>query len=213
VESVDEDPVESFRGQYLNIWAPPMARLLGRDEPLVAEEVWAGLADVLAQAGPGPLVVAVEDYFGLGAAVGVAAWEADGSRVLVWGGTFPARAAAVLWAVQVAESRRGSAALCGASLASWASTAVDTGNVVFDAVGLAQTRTALPALRDLMAERRLCHDGGVALAGQATTMLVVPGAAGLSLSPRCPRSDLVRAVAWAAQRLVEAGSVQEFRVL
>ena len=89
VEDADDDPVESFRGQYLDIWTPPTARLVGRDEPLVGVEVWAAAGDVHAAPGSGPLVVALEDYFGLGAAVGVAAWAEDGERILVWGGTVP----------------------------------------------------------------------------------------------------------------------------
>jgi len=214
VEDVEEDPVESFRGQYLNIWTPPTARLVGRDEPLVGVEVWAGCADVQASPGSGPLAVAIEDYFGLGAAVGVAAWTDDGERVLVWGGTFPGRGAALAWAERMVEQRPGSAGLCGASLLAWAQAALAPSSpLVLDGVGLAQTRGALAGMRDLIAERRLVHDAGWALTNQATSVLVVPGTAGLAISPRSPRSDLLRAVAWAAQRLVDAGTVQPFRVL
>ena len=213
-EDVDDDPVESFRGQYLNIWTPPTARLIGRDEPLVGAEVWDGCADVHVAPSSGPLVVALEDYFGLGAAVGVAAWAEDGERVLVWGGTFPGRSAALSWAERMVEERPGSAGLCGASLLAWAQAAQSPeSRLVLDGVGLSQTRAALAGMRDLIAGRRLVHDAGWALTNQATSALVVPGTAGLAISPRSPRSDLLRAVAWAAQRLVDSGAVAPFRVM
>jgi len=215
VEDVDDDPVESFPGQYLNIWTPPTARLVGRDEPLVGVEVWQGCGDVNAAPAAGPLVVAIEDYFGLGAAVGVAAWdELTDGRVLVWGGTFPGRAAALAWAERMVEQRPGSAGLCGASLLAWAQAALaPSSQLVLEGVGIAQTRGALAGMRDLIAARRLVHDAGWALTNQATSVLVVPGVAGLAISPRSPRSDLLRAVAWAAQRLVDTGTVQPFRVI
>lgn len=46
------------------------------------------------------------------------------------------------------------------------------------------------------------HDGGDDLAGQVIAALVTPTAAGLILSSRCPRADLVRAVGWAVAALV-----------
>jgi hypothetical protein len=191
-DDIDDDPVEAFRSQFMNVWAPPSARLLGRDEPLVTESVWDGCVDLSAAPGTGPLVVALEDYFGLGAAVGCAAWDASGSRALVWGQVFPSRALAHAWAMTATETTQPP--------------------VIFDPVGLTQMRAALPAMRDLIAEGRLAHDGGSSLSMQVTGALVVPGAAGLSLSPRGGRSDLLRAVAWATQRLVSAG-MAPFRVM
>ena len=96
----------------------------------------------------------------------------------------------------------------------WAQAALSpSSRLVLDGVGLAQTRGALAGVRDLISARRLVHDGGWALTNQATSVLVVPGIAGLAVSPRSPRSDLLRAVAWAAQRLVDNGTVTPFRVM
>jgi hypothetical protein len=100
-------------------------------------------------------------------------------------------------------------------LAGWAASAGSPDSrLYFDSAGLAQSRTALPALRELVGSGGLVHDGGAALSAQVCNALVVPGAAGLSLSPRCPRSDLLRAVAWAAQRLTDSGAAAApFRVM
>jgi hypothetical protein len=91
--------------------------------------------------------------------------------------------------------------LAGASLAG------DPGlaGLVVESVGTGQTRVALPLLRQLLTDGRLVHDGGHELAGQVAGMRVVPGReGGLSVSSRSGRSDLVRAVAWAAAGLVQA---------
>jgi hypothetical protein len=215
VEDIDEDPVESFRSQYLNLWIPPAARLRGRDEPLLSEASWDAAADVLAEPGPGPLAVAVEDFFGLGASVGCAAFTNDGSsRVLVWGAMFPSRLLALDHAAATALSRDGSSLLVGASLSSWAAAAlIEEPALTVEPVGLAQTRSALPALRDLLARRELAHDGGGVLSSQAVECLVIPGAAGLAVSPRSPRSDCIRAVGWAAQKLVDGGASAPFEIL
>jgi hypothetical protein len=112
------------------------------------------------------------------------------------------------------EQRPGSAGLCGASLLAWGQASLSASSALnLDGVGLAQTRGALAGMRDLIAARRLVHDAGWALTNQATSVLVVPGTAGLAISPRSPRSDLLRAVAWAAQRLTDSGTVAPFRVL
>ena len=147
--------------------------------------------------------------------MGAAAFASDGSsRVLVWGAMFPSRLLALDFAASTALSRDGSSLLVGATLASWAAAAlVEEPALTVEPVGLAQTRSALPSVRDLLARRELVHDGGGVLSSQAVECLVIPGAAGLAVSPRSPRSDCVRAVAWAAQRLVDGGSTTPFEIL
>ena len=68
-------------------------------------------------------------------------------------------------------------------------------------------------MRDLIARGALVHDGSVALTTQATDALVIPGSAGLVISPRSPRTDLLRATAWAAHRLATEGSAVPFAIL
>ena len=90
----------------------------GRDEPLLSPDLWADAADLTACAPPGPVVVAIEDWYGLGAAAVVAA-PLPGGRVLVWGETFADRADALAWAdheLHTDESRGGSELVVGASL-------------------------------------------------------------------------------------------------
>jgi hypothetical protein len=66
-----------------------------------------------------------------------------------------------------------------------------------------QTRTALPQLRELVAQGRLVHDGGTELAAQVEALRVVESTGGgLSVSTRSGRSDLVRAAAWAVAAAV-----------
>ena len=108
----EQDPLESFRSQWLNQW--PTTRRHGPGEPLLGEGVWDGLADLQTMA-TGPLVVAVEDRTGLGAAV-AAAGPVDGGRILVWGRTFPGRQHAVSWASLLVERRAGCRLLVGPSL-------------------------------------------------------------------------------------------------
>jgi len=202
-ESVDPDepdPVESFRAQYLNQWPVRREALSSRDERLDRDQVWAGAADLTVPVPAGGLVLAVEDFYGRGAAAGVAAQLPDG-RVLVFGGLHASRSAACGWVRFLYETHPGSRVLAGASLAADAGLAgLDVGSA-----GTAQTRVALPLLRQLLADRRLVHDGGSELAGQVSGARVSPGReGGLFVSPRSGRHDLVRCVAWAAAALVQA---------
>lgn len=59
------------------------------------------------------------------------------------------------------------------------------------------TKTALPLMRELVAQRRLRHDGDTELASQVASLLVTETSGGLTVSTRSGRSDLVRAAAWA----------------
>ena len=74
----EPDPVASFRAQWLNQWPAVKADPAGPTEPLLPDGVWAGLADEALDAAGGGVWVALEDDFGLGAAVACARRLADG---------------------------------------------------------------------------------------------------------------------------------------
>jgi hypothetical protein len=196
----EDDPVESFRSQYLNIW-PARRVAVAADDVLVAREVWAAAADLTVPIPAGGLVVAVEDWFGHGAAA-AAAGVLDDGRVLVFGGLFAGRVAACGWAEWLVGSHPGSRVLVGASLAG--DPAVLQIGVVAESFGTTQTASALTAVRELLGSGRLVHDGASELAEQVGAIRVRPGAGGLLVSPRSGRSDLARCAAWAATEAVKA---------
>jgi hypothetical protein len=177
----------------------------GRAEPLLADGAWECVADLGVGRPSAATVLAVEDYYGRGAAVAAAATNGDG-RVQVWGSLHASRADAMAVLTVLAKERPGSRLLVGASLAGDA--AIPTALVFsVDAMSTADTKTGLPLLRELVAQRRLTHDGGAELAAQVAGLLVLEAPGGLSVSSRSARSDLVRAVAWASAAAV--GSTTE----
>lgn len=207
VESEDDDPVESFRAQYLNIWTPPTRRLRLRDEPLVSAAAWDASADLTARPTPGSLVVAVEDYYGLGAAAAAASPVLGDplARFVVWGELFPNRAGAIEWAAALAAADPGAIGLVGGSLAAYAAPLLQAaGAPTFEPTGLAQTRVALPMVRHLLTADRVRHSGGATLSDQAKGAVVIASPTGLGMSPRSMRSDLIRAASWALYRATTA---------
>jgi hypothetical protein len=192
----EDDPLESFRSQWLNAWPQTRVRAVStsRDEPLLERDVWDAAAD-LTVVPAGPLVLALEDFYGRGAA-GAAAGRLDDGTVFVWGRPFTRRVDAARWLATLADAHPGSRLLFGASLDGDPDLA-DIGVDERVSAGSAQTRAALPLVRELTAAGRLRHDGGPQLAGQVVGMQVVPGVAGLNVSPRSGRSDLARCAAWA----------------
>jgi hypothetical protein len=163
--------------------------------PLLEEGHWAGLVD-LGQVPAGPLVLGLEDWFGMGAATAVAGRLADG-RLFTWGRTFPRRSEACTWAGGILEAHPNSTLVFGASLE------VDPDVAALpvelrEKAGQAETRSALPLLRELVAAGRLVHDGGQELTGQVEACRVVESrTGGLQITPGPARSDLLRAAAWA----------------
>jgi hypothetical protein len=197
----EDDPVESFRAQFLNIW--PTRRLVSthRDEPLLSAEEWLPLGDLHAAPAAGaPLVVALEDWYGLGAAAAAATVLPDG-RVLVWGGIHASRSEALAWCAWVIGAREGCQLLLGASMDQETASQAVPGVEVCPR-GSSDTRSALPLLRSLARAQRLAHAEDPALTAQATSVRVVPaGSGGLALPHRGMRSDLLRAAAWAVQQV------------
>lgn len=195
-EDPDEpDPIEAFRTQWLNIW--PARRAVAADEriePLVDEAAWRDLAD-LTLAPAGQLSLALEDYFGRGAGAAAAVELLDG-RVFVWGRRFERRVEASEWLALLAAAHPGSSLVLGASMSPDDVAGME---VALERAGPSTTRVALPRLRDLVAERRLVHDGGADLTGQLAGLRVVRGVNGLTVWPHSPRADLARAAAWAVE--------------
>ena len=74
----EPDPVQSFRAQWLNQWPTRQARPQGKTVPLLDTALWAELERELAPDDDCPVWLAVEDDYGLGAAVAAVASRADG---------------------------------------------------------------------------------------------------------------------------------------
>lgn len=185
----EDDPIESFRAQYLNIWPVRSGPRLG--ERLVADGVW----EQLRQDGissDGPVWVAVEDNYGDGAAVAVVArlgagrFEIDGWCCDTW-------AEALDSARAVCEWRDGSKLIVG--------------QAIFQRIpdvrprparaGSTETRTGLALLRELVRTGAVIHDETPELdeqVGQARVRAVASGGLAL-ISSR--RADIVRAAVWA----------------
>jgi len=190
----DENPIESFRSQFLNVW--PVRRLLvaSRPEPLVSGDMWAGFGDVAAEPPAGPAVVAVEDFYGAGAAVAVAVGTDVG--VFVWAECFAGRADAYGYAAHA--YRPGGRVLVGASLPAAELAELLPAGTPVERRTTTDTAAALPLLRSLVGEGRVRHAGSPALAQQVASVGLVPTAAGgLAVASRGNRADALRAASWA----------------
>jgi hypothetical protein len=183
----DSGPGDAFITQTMNRW-PAGAYTRDGIVPLVDAEVWARAADLTAHP-TGPLIVAVDDRMGVGAAAAAAGMSDDG-RVIVWGQLFRNRALAANWAALLAESRPGSRVVVGAVL---------VGDDAFPAaakVSTADAAAAWPKLRELLAAGMLAHDGGTELSTQIVAVKVAERTGGLGVISRS-RSDLARCASWA----------------
>ncbi len=195
----DPDPVGSVRAQWLNQWPQDVEAPPHPDEVLATDEQWAALLDTTAAPAPGsPVMVAVEDDWGRGAAAAAAALCADG-RVVVGGWRFSTLREAVDWAEDTAGED--GILLAGASLTGTKDTPADPElegvDLPTEPAGGVETRDGLPQLRTLVRGGRLAHDGGQDVSravlaarvrvSKAGTMLVDPDA-------------LLRCVVWAVHR-------------
>jgi hypothetical protein len=195
VDPDEPDPLASFRSQWLNIWPPRIVASSGREQPLLQEGDWPGLVEY-GLVPPGELVLGLEDWYGQGAAAGVAGRLPDG-RLFVWGTLHSRRSEAAAWLTGLAGTHPGSRLVVGASLEH----DPDAAAIPVEArelAGQTETRQALPLLRELVAAGRLAHDGGADLSGQVEGCRVVESrAGGLAVAPGPARTDLLRAAAWA----------------
>jgi len=194
----EDDALESFRSQFLNVW--PRRDLLSstKTEPLADRNSWAHAADIYA-APPHdvPITVAIEDYFGLGAA-GAAVCEMEDGRLLIWGGLFASRSDAYAWGAFTIGTRPNSRVTVGASLEPEEAALAMPRAVEIERAGTSQTTAALPLMRSLLRAGRLAHSGDDDLAAQVRSVQLVPtSSGGLGVAHRGIRSDLLRAAAWA----------------
>ena len=193
IEDPEEpDPQESFRAQWLNQWPRKLSEPKGNTEPLLAEGLWASLA-VPGPAATGPLFVAIEDDYGLGAAVAACRRTEDG-RLEVDGwlrGDWDSALADLERLVEVAPIRR---LLVGASLldrlrSPWRGKAQPCTST--------DTRNGLATLRDLALNGGLVHDTTTLELDETLALAVVREApSGLFLLAKGP-THLVRALVWA----------------
>jgi hypothetical protein len=187
----EADPVEAFRSQWLDQW--PLRTIPGGlAETLLPAGLWAYLTE------PGlhtdaPLFVALEDNFGVGAAVAAAARLEDG-RIEVDGWLTDDWDTAVLDLQRLSALRRVRQLSVGASMlnrlpAGTSPTPVPAGG--------AETRLGLPLLRDLAAGGVLVHDETTVELDQAVQQAQVKElSTGLSLLP-VGDIHLVKALCWA----------------
>ena len=194
----EPDPREAFRSQWLNVWPMRSAAPAGAEVPLLPDGLWSSRRDLGISAG-GPLVLALEDYYGMGAGAAAVGTLPDG-RLLVWGRTFPRRAAGAEWLAGLALAHPGCRVVVGVTLDPDPAVAMIGAAPVTATAN--HTRRGLALLREYTLDGRLVHDGGEDLAEQVTQARVRQGPAGLVLGRH--RADLVRAVAWAVSEAVGA---------
>jgi hypothetical protein len=196
----EDDAAEAFRSQFLNVWpSRKLAPGTGRAEPLTDRPTWDGLRDDYAAVPPGePVTVAIEDWYGMGAAAAACGALPDG-RLLTWGGLFVSRADAYSWAAFTVGQRVGSTLLVGATLGE-----AEPGTYVPEAADVATcntttTRAALPLVRSLVRSGRLAHSGDADMGGQVASVRLVPSATGglILAHGDSVRGDLLKAMAWA----------------
>ena len=189
----EPDPVASFRAQWLNQWPQKVVEATGGVEELLPAGLWAdqtepGLATV------GPVWVALEDDYGLGAAVAAVGRLPDG-RLEVDGWLRPDWDTAIrdVQALQLSRPIRG--LIVGASLKD----RVPAGLPAPALAAGTQTRTGLALLRDLAVHGQLAHDDATfELDNALQAARVREAATGLVLVARGP-THLVRALVWAVQ--------------
>jgi hypothetical protein len=191
----EPDPEQSFRAQWLNQWPARKVEQPGVLQDLLQPGVWASLteSDLVSE---GAVFVAVEDDYGLGAAVACAASSDDG-RLEVDGWLREDWDSAVDDLERLAMVREIRELHVGASLLD----RLPVGGLLPPArpATSAQARTGLALLRDLAANGRLVHDQTTSELDAALRVAQVrESLTGLQLVAQGP-THLVKAVAWALQ--------------
>lgn len=198
----EPDPVEAVKAQWLNQW-PAYSTGQGRGDPLFEVSAWA--AAELDVAPVGPLVLAVEDWAGRGAAAAAAGMTAAGV-IVVGGFCFGTRAEAYEWVQGAATAVPGSRLLIGSTLVDDAEVAAIPVLSV-EPCGSSTTRSSLSLLRELVTARRAVHDGSADVADQITSARVTPASGGGLSLVNVGRLDLVRCVAWVVAEADRQGAL------
>jgi hypothetical protein len=188
----EPDPVESFRAQWLNQWPQRRAEPGGPTEPLLPDGLWPSLAQE-SPVGAGGMWVAVEDDYGLGAAVGCARRTEDG-RVELDAWLLGDWDSAIADVQRLAEAGTVRRLLVGASLMDRVPPGLRT--IAEPRTGTA-TRAGLALLRDMAIGGQVVHDVDTADLDRALADAMVREApTGLFLLSRGP-THVVRAAVWA----------------
>jgi hypothetical protein len=192
VDANGQDSRAGFQTQWLCRW-PSEDASARKGEPLLPPEAWEQARTTLHA--EGPVVIAVEDWFGEGAATAAARRLADG-RLLVAGWQFPTRELAAEQASEIASWTSGSELIVGATLMGDPWVHEVPAMKLTSATG-SLTRAGLPLFRQMVESGQLVWDeaDGREIADRLETARVVQGAAGLRLLDG-GRNDLVRALVW-----------------
>jgi hypothetical protein len=187
IDASEPDAVQAFRAQWLNQW-PRMPVSAG--ESLLPDGLWEKLAEHVESSGP--LWVALEDDFGLGAAVGAASRLDDG-RIEVAGWRFDDWDQAVRWA-EMLGWRPVRQLLVGASMVDRMPAGTSPPP---EPAAAAQTRVGLAVFRDLAMNGQLVHDHDTKDLDRALDQAKVKELpTGLTLATRA-QMHVVKAAAWA----------------
>jgi phage terminase large subunit-like protein len=191
----EQDPIATFRGQYLNQWPQRATNEIALPgDSLFPADTWrqlAGPADPV-----GPVTFAVEDFAGIAVAVAAAGRDASGTITLEAYVLSGDRRTAYDWIALHSASRPGSSLVVGASLQSDAAVIELGASLVVQAMTYADTRAALSLLRQVVNRRGLVHADSPELDGQIRACRVAEGTAGLRVASTA-RWDVIRAAAWA----------------
>jgi hypothetical protein len=197
----EDDPVESFRSQYLNVWPDRTLVTSTSEEPLLELEQWSTCADLTAAPTNDAVAVGVEDWFGIGASA-VAAQRLPDGRVVVWGSMFPGREEAFAWAAWLTDGRPGSSVIAGTSLAI-EPVREALPDVVVEKASPSDMRAGLALIRILTRQGRIRHGDDPAFAQQLGACRVAQREGGLVIPHRANRTDLVRALATSVRSVVD----------
>ncbi len=197
----EPDPIESFRGQWLNQWPLTTSMDDHGAEVFLTTEEWAERITTLGEHRFANAVIAAEDYQGLGFGAIVASVTHEGVIVLQ-GDTFPTRSALLDW---LSSSTVGVTALiAGVTLADLP--AVRSLHVNVIPHGNVETTQSLPLLRAGVREGDILHVVGEQLDSQVEELRVRPTTGQrLGISSKS-RNDLVRCAAWAVHHLRTAST-------
>ena len=189
VDDDETDPEQSFRAQWLNQW-PRKVTLKSNMEDLLPEGLWEGLAEP-GLVSDGPVIVAMEDDYGRGAAIGACARLDDG-RIEVDGRRFDSWDSAVAWVERLHMVRPVVELYVGASLLD---RVPRDGSFAPRPVGMTEARAGLAVFRDLAASGMLVHDKATELSEGFAQTQVRESPSGLVIA-KGP-AHLVKAVVWA----------------